>query len=117
MDYKERRNFVGYEYKEVSASSDKVSLLLDGYESFGWEVDDNFTLNVPQRSARVSAHVPMPNGKDYESHYLGNCCWNHWDCIYGGIGFCCSGTDTADPFVYCFSNSGIYRVDSPILYL
>lgn len=59
MDYKERRNFVGYEYKEVSASGDKVSLLLDGYESFGWEVDDNFTLNVTQCPAHVSSHVPM----------------------------------------------------------
>ena len=34
-------NFVGYEYKEILADSEKASLLLDGYLSFGWTADDN----------------------------------------------------------------------------
>ena len=34
-------NFVGYEYKEISADSDKASLLLDGYLNFGWTADEN----------------------------------------------------------------------------
>lgn len=38
---KEKRNYVGYEYKEITADSDMVSLLLDGYENFGWEVNEN----------------------------------------------------------------------------
>lgn len=38
---KEQRNYVGYEYKEIAADSSMVSLLLDGYENFGWEVNDS----------------------------------------------------------------------------
>lgn len=33
--------FVGYEYKEIIASSDKASMLVDCYENFGWDVDEN----------------------------------------------------------------------------
>lgn len=36
-----RKEFVGYEYKEISADQSKVSFLLDGYENFGWEADGN----------------------------------------------------------------------------
>ena len=37
---KEQRNYVGYEYKEVVTDSSMVFLLLDGYENFGWKVND-----------------------------------------------------------------------------
>lgn len=36
---RQRKAFVGYEYKEVIAESGRVSFLLDGYECFGWEPD------------------------------------------------------------------------------
>ena len=38
---KVQRKYVGYEYKEIAADSHMASLLLDGYESFGWEVNDS----------------------------------------------------------------------------
>lgn len=38
---KTQRNYVGYEYKEIMADGQLVSLLLDGYENFGWEVNDS----------------------------------------------------------------------------
>lgn len=38
---KEQRNYVGYEYKEIVADSSMVALFLDGYENFGWEVNDS----------------------------------------------------------------------------
>lgn len=38
---RQRKNFVGYEYKEIIAESSRVSFLLDGYECFGWELDEN----------------------------------------------------------------------------
>lgn len=38
---KRKREFVGYEYKEVITDKSRVSLLLDGYENFGWETDGN----------------------------------------------------------------------------
>lgn len=40
---RQRKNFVGYEYKEIIAESSHISFLLDGYECFGWELDENRT--------------------------------------------------------------------------
>lgn len=42
-----RPNFTAYEYKELTVRSDKASLYLDCYESFGWKPDENFP---PQES-------------------------------------------------------------------
>lgn len=36
------KNFTAYEYKEITVHSDKASLYLDCYESFGWQQDENF---------------------------------------------------------------------------
>lgn len=36
-----KKEFVGYEYKEVSTDQSRASFLLDGYENFGWELDGN----------------------------------------------------------------------------
>lgn len=36
----QKKNFVGYEYKEIIAENSQVSFLLDGYECFGWELDE-----------------------------------------------------------------------------
>lgn len=35
------RNYVGYEYKEITVDRDKVSLYIDAYQSFGWQLDEN----------------------------------------------------------------------------
>lgn len=40
-----KKEFVGYEYKEVIADQSSVSFLLDGYENFGWESDGNIYEN------------------------------------------------------------------------
>lgn len=48
---KDGHSFVGYEYKEVITSKDKVSFLIDGYENFGWVLDDNI-------SNQISNHMP-----------------------------------------------------------
>lgn len=42
---KEKKSFVGYEYKEVISESSKVSFLIDGYENFGWMIDENLPGN------------------------------------------------------------------------
>lgn len=36
---RQQKNFVGYEYREIITDSSRLSFLLDGYESFGWEED------------------------------------------------------------------------------
>lgn len=38
-----KKQFVGYEYKEVTTDKSRVSFLLDGYENFGWELDGNIS--------------------------------------------------------------------------
>ena len=40
---RQQKIFVGYEYKEIVTDSGKLSFLLDGYESFGWEEDSRMT--------------------------------------------------------------------------
>ena len=37
----EQKDFVGYEYKEITAPTNKISLYMDCYESFGWQADAN----------------------------------------------------------------------------
>ena len=46
MSGEERRKYVSYEYKEIIADYEKASFLLDGYENFGWERDENQTAGV-----------------------------------------------------------------------
>ncbi|MDE7333850.1 MAG: hypothetical protein K2O16_16815 [Lachnospiraceae bacterium] len=38
---KRQKNYIGYEYKEIEGDSSMISLLLDGYENFGWEVNES----------------------------------------------------------------------------
>lgn len=47
------KEFVAYDYKEIIADSDKISFLIDGYESFGWEIDNH----LPESSVQAYAHI------------------------------------------------------------
>ena len=38
---KSGKDYIGYDYKTVSASNEKTSLYLDAYENFGWVPDDS----------------------------------------------------------------------------
>lgn len=38
---KSGNSYVGYEYKEIKASGERASLLIDGYLSFGWIENEN----------------------------------------------------------------------------
>lgn len=39
----QQKDFVGYEYKEITAPTNKISLYMDCYESFGWQADANIS--------------------------------------------------------------------------
>lgn len=58
-DKKEKKNdFMEYEYKELIAESSKVSFLIDGYECFGWELDEELSGsskedNLPNQKKKV----------------------------------------------------------------
>lgn len=40
MNESEKRDYIGYEYKEVTVSAEEVSFYLDSYENFGWSTDE-----------------------------------------------------------------------------
>ena len=46
---KRQNNYVGYEYKDIAAKGSQASLLLDGYENFGWKLDEN----LPESSGNI----------------------------------------------------------------
>lgn len=53
-----KKEFVAYEYKEITADQSKISFLLDCYENFGWEPDGNVQDNArenrnPQRQGKA----------------------------------------------------------------
>lgn len=50
-DTLKHKNYVGYEYKEITAEDDMLSLLLDGYENFGWELNES----VPESAVSSKA--------------------------------------------------------------
>lgn len=51
---KNQKKYVGYEYKEVVADSSMTALLLDGYESFGWEVYESMAQSEMRGKAGIS---------------------------------------------------------------
>lgn len=56
---RQRKTFVGYEYKEIVTDSSKLSFLLDGYESFGWEEDDRLTESVTAKNPVLQQRVVL----------------------------------------------------------
>lgn len=42
MEETKRNQFVGFEYKEITISSEYVSMYLDCYKAFGWVEDGNY---------------------------------------------------------------------------
>lgn len=56
---RQRKNFVGYEYKEIIAESSRVSFLLDGYECFGWELEERRTENRESKNPSYQKKVVL----------------------------------------------------------
>lgn len=52
---RDARDFVGYEYKELSAPADRFSFYLDGYLNFGWVPDKN----TPQRKQNGMVSITL----------------------------------------------------------
>ena len=44
MNEQEKKDYVGYEYKEVTVRLEEASFYQDCYETFGWKPDGNFTM-------------------------------------------------------------------------
>lgn len=48
---KKDRKFVSYEYKYISGSEEYLTLMVDGYKNFGWEMEETTSMKEnPQKS-------------------------------------------------------------------
>lgn len=57
QEEKDKKAFVGYEYKEITVNAGLVSMYLDGYENFGWIAEET-------AGGKVSSHEkPYPAGR------------------------------------------------------
>lgn len=61
---KKQKNYVGYEYKEITADDRMVSLLLDGYENFGWELNESLPENRSGRKAGSASKTVIRMKRD-----------------------------------------------------
>src|SRR5699024_3547679 len=48
-----QKDFVGYEYQEITAPAGQVSFYLDCYENFGWQMDGNVPVFSGKRHATL----------------------------------------------------------------
>lgn len=56
---REQKGFVGYEYKEIVTDNSRLSLLLDGYESFGWEEDGRLAESAAVRTRTLQQRTVL----------------------------------------------------------
>lgn len=56
---RQQKGFVGYEYKEIAADNSRLSFLLDGYESFGWEEDGRLAEITASRSSALKQRTVL----------------------------------------------------------
>lgn len=56
---KNSRNYVGYDYKEIRVDGSKLSMYLDCYESFGWQVDERGGVRENGIGERIGATIHL----------------------------------------------------------
>lgn len=50
---KEKKPFVAYEYKEINVRNEELYMQIDGYECFGWKVEDTNENNKSHTTLRM----------------------------------------------------------------
>ena len=139
-----QRGFTGYEYKEVTAESSRASFLIDGYECFGWELDENFPEsrktgnagNLKKMVIRLKRSRKIVNKmeltrlqRNFEACVneidtlekaktstaaMRDHCRDHRHCLYGGIGFCGNSRAAPDHTECNTCGSRVSGVDHPL---
>lgn len=54
----EDRNFIGYEYKNITVKEKLMSMYLDGYENFGWQLEGTSESNLGVQLEGISKGIP-----------------------------------------------------------
>lgn len=75
-------DYVGYEYKELTAPEDRISFYLDSYESFGWTVDGN----VPQRKSLDQVTLSLKRNRHIINKAELTRLQRNFECCVGEIG-------------------------------
>lgn len=60
MEPASKKDFIGYEYKEIAVQSEYASFYMDCYESFGWQPDEH---QPPQREGKMTVFRLKRNRK------------------------------------------------------
>lgn len=53
MTLMSKETFIGYEYRDVNIKEEIVSIVIDGYENFGWQVDSSMKPAQPVQSTTI----------------------------------------------------------------
>lgn len=53
MTLTSKETFIGYEYRDVTIKEEIVSIVIDGYENFGWQVDSSLKPAQPVQSTII----------------------------------------------------------------
>lgn len=53
MEQNNKKDFIGYEYKEITVKSEYLSLYIDCYESFGWRADKHLEPKVSGKTTTL----------------------------------------------------------------
>lgn len=53
-----RKDFIAYDYKEVTVKPEYASMILDGYENFGWQSDEHFS-EIQSRQEQSKTRIRM----------------------------------------------------------
>lgn len=54
---REQRGFKGYDYKEIVVENSKMSQYIDGYNSFGWDFDDNQNFDKVNEYGKIKVRL------------------------------------------------------------
>ena len=58
-----RRDFIAYEYKEVTVDNSRASFMMDCYENFGWELDERMAEHEPHTNASKKTILRMKRNR------------------------------------------------------
>ena len=135
-------SFIGYEYKEIPAGGERASFCLDCYQNFGWVLDEH----TPEQALRGKGKLVLKRNRRIvnkmeltrlQRHF--EACLDELDAlersktscaslcaiIIGLIGtvflagstFSGDSSGAARDFVRCACCAGIYRMDSPLVFV
>ena len=116
MEQEHQPSYVAYEYKEIEAKGERAALLMDCYQSLGWEAEKETASGkiMLRRSRKIMNKVELTRLQRNleacvaEYHFAGDRAGRH--SVHGRFRFCGHGNAAGDLAVYPTGGSGLYAV-------